>query len=185
MKRKFCFFLIFFSCLLILPSCSWDSIFGMVGFLNPSQSENPEDDDKLRYRTDVKEYEKNREKNKKRSWINLSIFKRKDTPEKNFERWLKSAQLGNPGAQMEVATLYEVGKGVEKDYTKAYLWYSLAANQGINEAFSKRNFLVQKMNDDELIKAEKNLINWRKKNIVPHLKPPTCQPPWHGARNAF
>jgi len=66
--------------------------------------------------------------------------------EGQFEKALKVfrplAHLGDPGAQVMVAHLYERGKGVTADKTQAAKWYRLAAEQGIAEAqFSLANLL--------------------------------------------
>lgn len=49
---------------------------------------------------------------------------------KKFER----AMQGDAKAQNTVASYYEVGRGVERDYDKAIYWYSKAARQGITNA---------------------------------------------------
>ena len=47
-------------------------------------------------------------------------------------KWLcRSADQGQSHAQNEIASLYWKGrKGVNRDLTRAYLWYSLAARNG-------------------------------------------------------
>lgn len=47
--------------------------------------------------------------------------------EKAFKHLDKAAKLGNKMAQFSLALLYIEGFGVEKDYTKAYLWLNVAA----------------------------------------------------------
>lgn len=44
-------------------------------------------------------------------------------------RWfLRAAELGNAGAQFNLATCYKTGNGVEQDYIEAYIWASLAVH---------------------------------------------------------
>jgi uncharacterized protein len=44
------------------------------------------------------------------------------------------AQKGDPRSQNTLALMYENGKGVAQNYTKAVQWYRQAANQGFAEA---------------------------------------------------
>jgi len=69
----------------------------------------------------------------------------KDTPRRIFRRWLNAAKKGHPGAQYEVGKLYENGEGVRKNYVRAYLWYTLAAKQGVQEAQVSLENLTPKM----------------------------------------
>lgn len=48
--------------------------------------------------------------------------------------WLRSAEAGNPLAQVVVASLYENGTGVSRDLAKAASWYERAAEQGYHRA---------------------------------------------------
>ena len=46
-------------------------------------------------------------------------------------KWYKqAAAAGNHDAQFDLATLYDMGAGVEQNYEKAAYWYNRAAKQG-------------------------------------------------------
>ncbi|KAF8920469.1 hypothetical protein BGZ58_004354, partial [Dissophora ornata] len=47
-----------------------------------------------------------------------------------MEWYLKAANQGNASAQYNLGFMYEHGKGVPQDYSKAMEWYLKAANQG-------------------------------------------------------
>ena len=56
-------------------------------------------------------------------------------------RWyLKSAKLGSPAAQYNLAVSYQDGEGVAQDYEQAVFWYGKSAAQG--DADSQRNLGV-------------------------------------------
>jgi hypothetical protein len=46
-----------------------------------------------------------------------------------LKEWLPLARDGDPSAQYNIGQLYRLGRGVEKDYTKASQWYEKAAEQ--------------------------------------------------------
>jgi len=112
------------------------------------------------------EYQKAREREGKEiPKENLVDKLKKESPRRIFKRWLKNAKKGIAGAQLEVAKLYEEGKGVRASKRKAYLWYSLASEQGLKEASTHRQALVSKMTQKELKKAKKKLPHWREKYL--------------------
>lgn len=62
-------------------------------------------------------------------------------------RWYrKSAELGSPAAQYNLAVCYQDGEGVGQDYDQAIYWYGKAAAQG--DADSQRNLGVLYYNGD-------------------------------------
>ena len=54
----------------------------------------------------------------------------------DFEEQLQLARQGNAQAQAYIGSLYELGKGVPRDYSEAVKWYRLAADQGYAPAQS-------------------------------------------------
>ena len=48
----------------------------------------------------------------------------------NFEECRKSAESGDSNSQMELGMIYATGNGVEKDFSKANVWFLKAALQG-------------------------------------------------------
>lgn len=53
------------------------------------------------------------------------------------------AEQGDMHSQFLIGNLYELGDGVRKDYTKAAIWYSRAANQGYPKAQRALAWLYQ------------------------------------------
>ena len=54
----------------------------------------------------------------------------------------KSAQQGDADAQYNLGVMYHNGDGVEKDYVTAYKWWTLAAEQGHEEAREARDIII-------------------------------------------
>jgi TPR repeat protein len=60
-------------------------------------------------------------------------YKQKHYPEA-LAHFQKAAKLGNVNAQLNIAAMYERGRGVERDMDKAAYWYRLAAANGDTDA---------------------------------------------------
>ncbi len=73
----------------------------------------------------------------------------------------QAAKLGYADAQNDLAKLYDDGRGVPQDNVQAYVWYSLAAERGNSVAVQDRKRLLQRMDRNELIRAEALLHNLR------------------------
>ena len=56
---------------------------------------------------------------------------------------------------------YEKGKGVMPDRIQAYIWYDLAAAQGLEIAVKNRDQVAAEMAPDEIIKAQNMAREWR------------------------
>ena len=70
-------------------------------------------------------------------------------PHKAFVWWMRGVEMEYPTAQNRVGEMYEKGRGVEKDYMKAVYWYTLAAEQGYEDAIKALERLKkQKKNND-------------------------------------
>ena len=50
--------------------------------------------------------------------------------ERAFALWLPLAESGNAEAQFGSGEQFRTGRGVPKDFTKAFNWYAKAAQQG-------------------------------------------------------
>lgn len=66
-----------------------------------------------------------------------------------------AAEDGNAIAQVELATLYEVGEGVPQDFVKAHAWYNLAAAQGRRAAARKRDNIAKQMTPKDISQAQR------------------------------
>jgi len=76
-----------------------------------------------------------------------------------------AAEQGNAGAQHNLGALYYSGKGVPQNYIAAYMWFSLAAAQGDQDAPRIRNEIAGMMTPAELAEAQKQAAAWRPKKI--------------------
>ena len=50
--------------------------------------------------------------------------------------------------------MYEAGKGVQRDYIMAFVWYDVAVANGHKKAHRNRNHVQSKLDEDELKKAQ-------------------------------
>ena len=63
------------------------------------------------------------------------------------------AEQGHAGAQGTLGWMYEAGKGVQRDYIMAFVWYDVAVANGHKKAHRNRNSAESKLDEDELKKA--------------------------------
>ena len=68
-------------------------------------------------------------------WANMDGSQ---TPRSDFLFCTGFAYLGNYKAQACLGNAYEKGRGVDKDLTGAYVWYSIALDNPINDPVDKR-----------------------------------------------
>ncbi len=71
------------------------------------------------------------------------------------KRYLKVAEQGNATAQNILGTIYANGQGVTQDYVQAYMWFNLAAAQGL--ALARRNQFksAQRMTPVQVAEAQR------------------------------
>lgn len=69
----------------------------------------------------------------------------------------KNAEAGQAQAQLNLARRYAEGDGVDQNPVAAYMWFTLAFNQGIEEALTERSKLIKAhgMGLDDIIAAKK------------------------------
>ena len=60
-----------------------------------------------------------------------------------FKATQDGANKGKPGSQYNLGLLYQEGKGVRQDYSKAIEWYEKSANQGYSDAQYNLGLLYQ------------------------------------------
>ena len=61
-----------------------------------------------------------------------------------FEKYMDKAGLGNARAQYNIGYMFENGKGVDRDYESAIVWYEKAAKQKNVEALNNLAHMYQK-----------------------------------------
>ena len=71
-------------------------------------------------------------------------------------KWYRrAANQGYARAQILLAAMYVVGKGVLEDYVEAYAWMILAATQGHEDAVKGKDELRSKMTAEQVAEAQK------------------------------
>jgi TPR repeat protein len=73
----------------------------------------------------------------------------------------QAADDGDPGAQFDLARLWEHGWGGEKNLPTAYAWFEYAARQGFEPAVKARDRLLKSLNLDQIAEGQALLRNLR------------------------
>ena len=76
------------------------------------------------------------------------------------------AEQGDVSAQYNLGVMYEKGQGVQQDYAKAYMWASLAADQGLEDAIKKQDYLVKILTPSQIEEGQRLAREW----IATHTK---------------
>lgn len=87
------------------------------------------------------------------------------TGERNYARaaqWYRAAaRQGDAVAQLNLGDFYARGLGVERDFVEAWVWLSLAAEQGRNWAERRREEIASRLNEQGRERAERLLAERR------------------------
>ena len=85
--------------------------------------------------------------------------------EVNLDMLIKEANQGKAKSQVELARLFSQGEGVKPDPIESYKWYTLAFNQGLEEALLDRSKMMKAhgMGLDEIIKAKTRVRSFKPK----------------------
>jgi TPR repeat protein len=67
----------------------------------------------------------------------------------------KAAEQGLSTAQNNLGSLSEQGRGVPQNFVEAYMWYSLAAASGHEEAAKNRDNVAKKMTAGQIADAQR------------------------------
>jgi len=97
---------------------------------------------------------------------NLSalLYTGKGVPQNYMEsgKWCRqAAEQGNTKAQYDLALMFARGRGVLQDNTLAYMWFSLAATAGHNDAAKERDSIAKKMTREQIAKAQELAAKWK------------------------
>ena len=65
------------------------------------------------------------------------------------------AKQGHSKAQSALAWMYETGRGVDRDYKKAVIWFTVAIEYGSRTAPRNLYTVEKRLNESELKKAQK------------------------------
>ena len=83
----------------------------------------------------------------------------------DLEFMITEANRGKAQVQMDLARRFAQGDGVDPDSIKAYVWYTLALNQGLEKALLERSRMVEthEMGIDDIIAAKKQVRAFKPK----------------------
>ncbi len=62
-------------------------------------------------------------------------------------------EQGDAAAQFNLGLMYYKGNGVIQDYTRAHMWWNIAASQGHEDAMRSRGIVEKKMTTGQVEKA--------------------------------
>jgi len=77
-----------------------------------------------------------------------------------LRRNLLKGQHGDAAALRQVGFHYSKGWGVIRDLTKAYMWFTLAAQEGNDDALENRNSIARALNDAQIANAKAMAARW-------------------------
>ena len=81
--------------------------------------------------------------------------------DKEIGTYCPNADLGHSDAQKHIGDLYFFGAlGLNRDYIQAYVWYSLAANNGDKRAAPRLFDTVNLLTPEQLVEAKHRLESW-------------------------
>ena len=81
---------------------------------------------------------------------------------KDIGTYCPNADLGHADAQAYVGDLYYLGKySLDKDIIQAYVWYSLAADNGSTYAAEKKRILDKEMSKELLAETRRRIEQWQ------------------------
>jgi TPR repeat protein len=92
--------------------------------------------------------------------LGIMYLEGEGVPEDNEEglKWLRKAAKQENGigadAQARIGRIYERGLGVEKDDVTAYVWFSVAAANGSNEATWEKQSVAKRLISSQLAEAQ-------------------------------
>ncbi len=75
--------------------------------------------------------------------------------------WLAAVDTDDRRAMLALGRLYLQGLGAPQNYVEAYMWFSLAASRGEQEAVAKRDALSERMTPASLAEAQQRATAWR------------------------
>ena len=88
-----------------------------------------------------------------------------------MEWWTRAAKKFDPVGQLRLTHAYMRGVGVPQDYQQAYVWASLAALQGNEEAAGYPEKLVSRLRPDEQQNAERVLDEQIAQRMIGDIPP--------------
>ena len=90
-----------------------------------------------------------------------SIAKTSADDKKLLELYKRAAQNRWRGSFVELGKLYESGRGVPRDSTKALMWYEIASARGSSQGKNHSKRLIRKLSSLEVSAAKSMAIDCR------------------------
>lgn len=81
--------------------------------------------------------------------------------DKKIGTYCPNADLGHSDAQKQIGDLYYLGVlGLNRDYIQAYVWYSLAVNNGNQRAAPRLSDTINRLTSEQLVEAKYRHEAW-------------------------
>ncbi len=80
-----------------------------------------------------------------------------------LKEWRPLAEQGFALSQFNLGLMYAKGQGVAQNYIQAYMWETLAAAQGNDNASKGLEILEKQMSPDQLAEAQRLAREWTPK----------------------
>jgi TPR repeat protein len=71
-----------------------------------------------------------------------------------MKEWKSLSEQGDSSAQFNLGLMYHNGQGVTQDYTRAHMWWNIAASQGDKDSVKNRDLIAKKMTPSQIEKAQ-------------------------------
>lgn len=78
-----------------------------------------------------------------------------------LRKWRPLAEAGDAVVQYYFGVMYGIGDGVAQDCVQSYMWLSLAAAQGHEEAAELREIVAEEMSPPYISEAERLVREWQ------------------------
>lgn len=82
-------------------------------------------------------------------------------PEAAVKWYKKAARNGSAAGQAALGEAYRLGLGVEQNEVSAYMWYTLAADQGSQAAADAREMVASQMDPKQIARAQEKARDWK------------------------
>ena len=74
--------------------------------------------------------------------------------------YVRAAENGVTDAQINLGTMYQNGFSIEQNKVEALKWFTIAAKLGDQDAAAKRDYLAERLADEELVAADTAVNEW-------------------------
>ncbi len=81
--------------------------------------------------------------------------------------FLKAAEQGDAEAQFLLGRMHYDGNSLRVDNVTAYMWFDIAAANGLSAGVRYRDGISERMSDDEIAMARQRADDWRRTHPLP------------------